>query len=164
MPAENYGAAEVLAKGVLLTRALEVAFSQGLRYGLDGAVAVDSLSRFAQMLFVDVRRINFDTAVELIWAHRLGEHHRNRISLFAGRAAGGPDANRAVCAVMREDVRHDFAFEIVPGLRVPEEGRDVDQHGVEEVGELVLMDFQVVDIIAKGLYFDRRHALLNASR
>ena len=56
-----------------------------------------------------------------------------------------------------EQVRDDLLAQVLPGLRVAEEAGDVDQDGVEELGELVRLRLQERQVVLEALDPDLLH-------
>ena len=61
-------------------------------------------------------------------AERLDEANRDRVDLFAARAAGNPHTERHVRASSGDQAGEDLAPERLPDCRVAEEARDVNEH------------------------------------
>src|SRR5262249_47764432 len=94
---------------------------------------------------------------------RFGEEHGERVRLFPGGAAGAPDADRVVRPLVGNDPRDDVLGKEVPRGRIPEEGRDVDEDGVEKVWELVRVDFEVVGVGGEAFDAQNLHAAEDAA-
>ena len=53
--------------------------------------------------------------------------------------------------------------EVIPGLRIAEEARRVDQERVEQLGELFAMQLEIVDVVVVALGADGHHPLGDAT-
>src|SRR5262249_59836539 len=60
-------------------------------------------------------------------------------------------------------VREDLGGQVLPGRRVAEETRDVDEHCVEQLGELIGMQLQVVDVLVVAVDTNVGHPLGDAA-
>ena len=96
---------------------------------------------------VDIRGVNLDARAEGVDAHDFGDDDRQRVGLFAGGAAGAPDANRYAGSLVLEYPGDDVIPDVVPDRRIAEEARDVDQDRIEEGGVFVGVDLEVVGVI-----------------
>jgi hypothetical protein len=67
------------------------------------------VARLHERVVVDVRCVDLHAPAELLDAELLGEDDREGVGLLAGRATGGPRANRRVGPAARDDPRHDVA-------------------------------------------------------
>ena len=67
--------------------------------------------------------------------------HHTRIGA-SGRARG-------------KQLRHDLVGQVLPRLGIAEEAGDVDQQGVEQLGELLAVELQVVEVVLVALRPDR---------
>src|SRR5207248_7224983 len=120
----------------------EVLVPQFLRDRLEFLRRVDTVAGSGECVVVDVRGVDLDPTLERFESERLSEDHRRGICLFAGRTAGGPDADLSRSAAYTLDPPNDLAREELPRLRIAEERRDVDEDRVEELRELVRMDLE----------------------
>jgi hypothetical protein len=163
--AEDHAAAQVLLEYPSAGRLVEVLVAQLGRQCFDLAVGVGRLAGGVQLFLVHVGRVDLDAVAELFPAHRLGKQDRDRVAFLARRAAGAPDADLAGGGLRVVDHRrHDVARQEVERLTIAEERRDVDQDRVEQLGELVLVDLEIVEVRGVGVDPDRGHPLVDAAR
>ena len=159
VPAEDHRVAHVAPQGVGIARLLEIFLEQRRRDRRDGLRGEGRAPRRAEGFLVHVRGVDFDAVVEFRLAQRLGQHHRERVRLLSGGAAGAPRADALRRLAGRQDLRDDFRAQEIPRRRVPEEGRDVDQDGVEEQREFLRVRVEVVAVLAQTLDPRVRHPL-----
>ena len=152
--AEDHRAAQVLAEDVAAGRPArstapelrrDAARPRGRRSGLPG---------LGERLLVDVGGVDLHPVPELVGPEHLGQQHRQRVRLLAGGAAGAPHPDRLRRALAGEQRRETSRAQELPGLGVAEEAGDVDQDRVEQRGELVGVDLEVVEVL--GVVGDRR--------
>ena len=137
--AEDERAPQVLAEDVPVVDLLEVGVEEVGWHPDHLALAVRALAGGGETLVVHVGRVDLDPVPELLRAEDLRHRDGQGVGLFAGRAAGAPDAQRGVGPAGREQGREDLLPQVLPGIRIAEEPGDVDQDGVEEGGELIRM-------------------------
>ena len=78
--------------------------------------------------------------------HVLAQQDRDRIDLFAGRAAGNPYSYVLAGAPAREYLGNDSRFQGPEGIRIAKEGGDADQQVAKETGCLIGVVLQPIDI------------------
>jgi hypothetical protein len=61
-----------------------------------------------------------------------------------------------------DDLRNDLGRDVIPHRRVAEKTGDVDQDRVEQVGEFLGVNLEVVDVAGVVLDVDRLHPLVDA--
>ena len=83
------------------------------------------------------------------------------IMIMAGGTGGHPDADLVAGPLGLDDHVQQCAQSLERD-RIAEEGGDVDQDGVEEEGELVRVNLQVVEVLAEARDVDDLHAPANA--
>ncbi|HVM18894.1 MAG TPA: hypothetical protein VM307_02930 [Egibacteraceae bacterium] len=115
----------------------------------------------AQRVVVDIGGVDLDAPPQLIDPHRLREQHCEGVGLLAGRAPGTPNPDRLVVGPLLEQPRHDLVLHVLPRVAVAQKRRDVDQDGVEQRGELLGMDLEVVAVGEHFLDAHLGHALGN---
>ncbi len=163
--AEDDGAPQLPVEDDLVPRSLEVLGDHRLGNVLELPFRVDRLPRFRQRFLVDVGCVDLDAL-----AHRRPRRRASAsimadgVRLLAGRAAGAPDAERiAVGSLRRADTGTRSVDAVRPDLRIAEERRDVDEDGVEERGELLVMDLEVVEVLLERLDCPLLHPLHEAA-
>ena len=109
----------VLGEVVLGERARAAGADVVVRVLLHPVEREDAVPRSREHRLVDVGRVDARAVVEAL----LGEQDRERVDLFAGRAAGDPDARERIGA----QERHDLLAERAVERRVAEHRRDVDR-------------------------------------
>ncbi len=154
---EDDAAPEVVVEDVPPADQLEVALAQRVGDGLQLVGAVAGLPRLGQRLLVDVGGVDLELLAGSLQAQGLGEEHRQRVGLLAAARAGAPDADHLARFFIFHDLGDDLLGQIVPGRPVAKERGDVDQDGVEEVGELVGVDLQKVAVRREALDFHDVH-------
>src|SRR3954447_382440 len=150
---------QVLAEVVVLIVTLEVALEQIVGNGLDLLAHIARGAGLFERVIVDVGGVDLDPLPEPVFAHRLGEEDRGGVGLLARGAARTPDPERAVVAVLGDQLGKYRLGQVRPVLRVAEEPGDVDQDGVEEDGELLGMELQVLDVADVAVDSHLLHAL-----
>ena len=121
------------------------------------------LARRVDRVLVDVGGVDLHALAERLLAHVPHEQHGDRVGLLAGRAPGRPDAQLALLSDAVERLGQDVLVEVLPRRRVAEEAGDVDEDRVEELGELVGVDLEVVEVVAVAADLDALHALAEAA-
>src|SRR5207245_9289926 len=99
-------------------------------------------SSLAQGLLVDVGGIELDPLEKALLAQRLAEQDGRRERLLSGGCPGAPDPD---VAALGDNPGQDVLGHVIPGLLVAEEIGDVEEDLVEDDGELVDVDVEVVD-------------------
>ena len=89
---EDHRPAQVLAEDVPAARVVEVPLEQLGRDAAHLALGVAGLPGVGERLLVDVGCVDLDAVAELGEAHQLGQHDREGVGLFTGRAARAPRA------------------------------------------------------------------------
>ena len=163
MAPEDHRSTHVLAKGEVAVGALEIPLAQRLMDGLHLPARVHRVTADVERVVVDIRRIDLHAPLEVLFAHRLGQHHRQAVRLLAARATGRPDADPLLLACLQQP-RHDLLAEEVPGDLVAEERGDVDEDGVEEIDELRGCPLEVRLVVREPFDSRRLHPLPDASR
>jgi hypothetical protein len=138
--AEDQRAPQVGPERAALAVALEVALAQLRRHVLELTRRVRPLARRGERLLVDVGRVDLHAPLEVLVAERLAQEHGDRVRLLPGRASGAPHADRLVGRLGRQQLRQARVAQVLPGRRVAEEVRDVDQQRVEQRRVLLGMD------------------------
>jgi hypothetical protein len=145
--AEDDRAAQILAEDVPAVGRVEVAVEQVPREAPNLAVGVGAVAGVGERLVVDVGGVDLDAVAELRGSQHLGQHHRERVRLLAGRAARAPHPQRLSGCGGGEQGREHLLAEHQPGLRIAEEPRDVDQDRVEEGGELTGVQLEMIEVV-----------------
>ena len=156
------GAAQVLGQVEALARSFEVALEQQLRDLLELGPCIPRLPSLIERIIVDVGGEHLDPVAKLVLAEGLGEQHRDRVCLLAGRAAGRPGADRLLGALAVEQRRNQVLGDVAPHGWVAEEPRHVDQDRVEELAELFRRDLESIEVCLVVLDPDLLHALPDA--
>ena len=144
---EDHRPAQVLAEDVPAARVVEVPLEQLGRDAAHLALGVAGLPGVGERLLVDVGCVDLDAVAELGEAHQLGQHDREGVGLFTGRAARAPHAQRLAHRLPRQQCRQYLQAEVLPGLGVAEEAGDVDQDRVEQRRELVALQLEAVEVV-----------------
>ena len=162
--AEDHALPQVAREDVVVVGALEVALQQVGRNALDVARRIGGVARGLQRRFVEVGGVDLDLAPEGVRAHRVGEEHGQAVWLLAGGAADAPHPDRPspLGLAPLDDAGHDGGPQHLPRLRVAEEGGDVDQHRVQQVGEFLRVRFEEGVVRGVALGADRLHAVVEA--
>src|SRR5262249_42023408 len=106
--AEDAPAADVPAEPIELTVAGEIALRQPVGDVLELLHPVQRVARRRERLFVDVGAVDLDRVVVRGLTQGLGQEHRDRIGLLAGRAAGAPDSDAPRVSDLVDDLRNDI--------------------------------------------------------
>jgi hypothetical protein len=147
---------QVLAEGVEAVHLLEVLLPQLGRDVLQLLVGIGGVPRHVECILVHVGAVDFHPLPKLFDPHLLGEHHGYGIGLFAAGASGAPGPDRLGVGLRRQQRGDRHGPQRLPRLRVAEEVGDVDQDGVEQLTELVLVE---LDVLLVGIVrFDALHA------
>src|SRR4051794_20628371 len=160
---EDHRPAQVLAERVALVALLEVALEERGRDRLDLLGRVRGLASLVQCVLVDLGRVDLHAVEVRVDAQRLGEDHRHRVRLLPGRTGRAPDADRIVRADRLEQPRDDLVAVVLPRRGIAEEPRDVDEDRVEQRGELVGLDLEVVEVGGVVADADLLHPLADAA-
>src|SRR5215472_1274336 len=139
MTAENDRAPDLLVEEIALLDAVEIAIEEMRRDALNLLGRVERVTRLRQRVLVHVGCVDLDPASKLFDAEMLGQEYGDRVRLLAGRTSGAPHADGRLGTAGRNDARDDVGRDEVPRLRVTEEAGNVDEDGVEQQAELVLM-------------------------
>ena len=161
--AEDDGAPQLPVEDDLVPRALEVLGHQRLGNVLELPVRVDRLPRFRQRFLVDVGCVDLDALAQRVHADVFGQHHGRGVRLLARRAARAPDPERIAVGPLLDQTRQQIARRVRPDIRIAEERRDVDEDGVEERAELLLVDLEVVEVFLERLDAHLLHPLHEAA-
>jgi hypothetical protein len=164
VPSEDHAASQVLADGVPRVVPLEVPVAELLRDVGERLGRIHRVTTLRQRLLVDVGCIDLHPLPELLLAQRLQKQHADRVRLLAGGATGRPDPDVGVLRSRLDDPRQDLFREVIPGRRIAEERRDVDEDRVEELDELVGVVFEALPVSRVVGHADRLHATLEAPR
>src|SRR5262249_8496248 len=91
------------------------------------------------------------------------QQHRHGVGLLPRRARRRPHPDGTVLGLACDQRRKDLLRQISPGGLIAEEPGDVDEDGVEEGGELVRVDLQVIPVVAVALDLELLQALADAT-
>ena len=155
--------AQLVAEDVAGRRALEVLLAQVGGDGLEILEAIAPLAGLRERALVDVGGEDLHSLAERLGAEQLRERDREAVRLLAAGAPGAPDADRSG-GLGGEQLRQDVGAQAFPRWSVAKEARDVDQHGVEEGGELLGMHLEVVEVVAEALQVERLYPLGHTPR
>ena len=147
--AEDDRASQVATERVAVPRPLEVPPPEIIGDRFELLDIVGRLPALGEGVVVHVGRVDLDPLAERLGPEALGPHHGQRERLLSGGAAAAPDPDGLAVALGGEDRRDDLSAERLPGLGIAEEGGDIDQDGVEELGELLGVDLQVVMVVGE---------------
>jgi hypothetical protein len=89
-----------------------------------------------ERLFVDVRAVDLDTLGAVLDSQRLGEGDDQRICLFTVGTSRAPHPDLARGVSLGNHVGHNLVLQVIPGFRISEEARHVDEDRVEKLSEL----------------------------
>jgi hypothetical protein len=148
---EDERPAQVLAEREPSLLRLEVPLAKLVWQALRLPRAVGAVPGHRQRPLVDVGGVDLDAVQIRVAAQQLREDHRQRVRLLAGRAAGTPHPDRLVVRLARQQCGKGGLAQVLPGGRVAEELRDVDEDGVEELLVLVRVDLQEVLVVAEAV-------------
>lgn len=162
VPAEDHAFAQFALEDVVVVGPLEILVEHVGGDVLDIARRVHGVPGGVQRRVVQVGRVDLHPLAEILGAELFGKQHGQRVGLLSGRAAGAPDPDVAAVALARDDPGHDLLLQHVPGIRIAEEGRDVDQHGVQQVDEFLRVRLQKAVIDREILAADFLHAAADA--
>ena len=144
--AEDHRAAQIRPEDEASRRALEIALDERGLHAFELLLAVARQARLGQRLLVGIGAVHFDALAHRLHAERLGEHHGERVGFLARCAARRPDADVRLRRLCGEQFRHHLLAQVIPRRRVAEKRSDVDEDGVEELGELLRVDLEMVDV------------------
>ena len=146
VPAEDAPAAQVTSEPIELPVAGEVSLEERRGHLLELLETVQSVPGDGQRVLVDVGAIDLDVDRCRPVAEPFGEQQRNRVRLLTRGAAGRPHADGLGRGGGLDQPRHDVLAEELPGRRITEEARDVDEDRVEEPLGLLGMPAEVLDV------------------
>jgi hypothetical protein len=141
-------------KHVALLGALEEALERLVRDVLDLPRQVGAVASEAERLLVDIGRVDLDPVAKRLITHDPREHHGERIRLLARRTPGAPNPDRRLAWPRVQKLGRELGAHVLPRLGVPEERGGVDQQRVEQLRELLAMEFEVVDVVVMALDAD----------
>jgi hypothetical protein len=139
---------------------LEVLLAEVVGDRLDFLLAVDAVAGLLQGGVVQVRGVDLDGVGEDVVRHGLGHEEGGRVRLLAGRAARYPYPDGVVRRNAFGDGGDDDLVDGLPGVLVAEEGRDVDEEGVEEFAILAGPALEDVLVLAERIEVEFRQAPL----
>ena len=131
--AEDQRAPQVGPERVPLAVALEVSLAQLRGHVLELTGRVRPRRARGERLLVDVGRVDLHAPLVVLVAERLAQQHGDRVRLLPGGAPGAPHADRLVGRLAHQQLRQALVAQVLPGRRVAEEVRDVDQQRVEQL-------------------------------
>ena len=140
--------------------AIEVLLQEIGGHVRDLLLAVDRAARLGERLVVHVGGVDLHAIAKGVDPDRFGQHDGGTVGFLSRRAPRAPDADGG--AVFRQVLEHDCSQRL-PHLGIAEERRHVDQDRVEQRGELVGVDLQVVEIAIELVNLDRLHPLAHAA-
>src|SRR5262245_23045215 len=158
MAAENHRTPEIGAKNMAAIERLEVFAAQVAVHGLQLFAVVARLAGNIEGLFIHIRRINLDSAAKCLNPQGLGKHHRGGISLLAGGTAGAPNPDRISRRFLLKQPGDDLLAQVTPRHGIAKERCDIDQDRIEQLGKLLGMDFEIVQVIDKTVDIYYLHA------
>ena len=130
---------------------------------LDDALGVEGGARAIDRPATDVGAEDLDGHRRARVPEDLDEANRERVDLFAARAAGNPHAERHVRASSSDQAREDLAPERLPHPWVAEEARDVNEHLLGERVDLRRLRGDEVGVITQARRAPKDAATLDAS-
>ncbi len=160
--AENHAPTQFLREHILVSGRFEILLPQFWRNRLDILGRIHAVPRVRKGFLVNVRGVNLDAVPGLF--QRLGQHHGDRIGFLSRRAPDAPAPDLLVRRFSRDQARNHFRREKLPRIGVPKKLGDIDENGVEEMGELLLRDLEIVPVVSKIVYVDRLHPLGDSAR
>ena len=147
VPGEQHDVAQFARHAVLVALPGEETPQTLLAHvGFDGE-RIAGLAAEGQGGVIEVGREDLDFRPDLAAGRLLEQDHRDRISLFAGRAAGNPDPNRVGRALVLEQLRKDQRAKPVESAGVAKEHGHRDQKIGEQrlrLPRVVAQDRQIV--------------------
>src|SRR5439155_9900716 len=161
---EDNRLAQLLAEDVAGRRTLEVPVAEVGGDGLEILGAVASLTGLRDRVLVDVGGVDLDALVERVCAEHFRQRHREAVRLLAAGTPGAPDTDGLRVGLGGQQLREDLGAKVFPRGGVAKEARDVDQDGVEEVGELPGMGLEVFEVVAVPLQVEHLGSLAHAPR
>ncbi len=156
---EDHRPAQVLVQRVASAHQIEMPAQHVLGHRLHRFGAVGGGPRLVERILVDVGGIDLHPPPEGVGRQDVGQHHRQRIGLLTGGAACTPNPERLIGTALGQQRRQHVGAQEFPRIGVAEEGRHVDEDGVEQCGELVGAGLQGVQIFVEGLGSDLIHAV-----
>jgi hypothetical protein len=161
--AEDDRTAQIFAEGEPAAGQLEIPVNECRWNVAQVALGITGVPCLVEALFVDVGRVDLHLAAERLGTQDVREQDGQRVGLFAGCAPGAPHAHRRVGVSIGQDRRQHVGAQMVPRVRVPEEVGHIDQDRVEEGGELLRVNLEVVEIFAVVAHADLRHSATHAA-
>jgi hypothetical protein len=116
-----------------------------------GVLQIDSGTRFLDRGLRNVRREDLNRRIDVDELQRLHENDRDRVDLFAGRAAGNPDADRQIRRPLLQDPGENQALEALEDFGVAKERRDRDEDVLVEGTNLGRVLLEHVDVLLDAL-------------
>ncbi len=141
----------------------EVTAPELLGHRSEVPLGIQRLPRLGQRLFIHIGCVQLHPADRFVDTDRLRDQHRDGVGFLSGRAARRPDPDRIVGSLGRHETRDDLRGEVLPGLRVAEETRQVHEDRVEQMREFLWFDLEAVDVRLEVGHTHRGHALADPS-
>ncbi len=154
--AEDHRAAQVLAVDVLVADPLEVRAQAALVEAIDLPLGVGGRACDLQGALVGVGRVDLHPVAEGDRSEGVAQLHGERVGLLTGRATRAPRPHRPVAA---DHPGQDVLAQVLPGVRVAQEARDVDEDRVEQRGVLAGLRRQTVLVVLEGVDAHDVHAV-----
>ncbi len=148
---------------VIVAGLVEKALEPFGRQAFDHAARIDALARRGEIVVSQVGGENLDAEPLLGGFIAFGDHHRDRVGFLARRAGRNPGTDRSVGRGLLDQRPDHFAVERVPRLGISEEARDIDHHVPGELGELVGIAAQPVQIGVERFYAGKAHPPVRAA-
>src|SRR5262245_22220638 len=159
MATEYHRPAQLRVENVAAADELKIFVAQLFGHRLDFLDGVGRLPGDGERILVRVGGVNLDPLLEIFLAESFSHEERDGIGLLARGAARAPDSNQIIRFFVGQYPRHDRFRKTFPRGRITKKGSDIDENRVEECREFFGMNFQIVDVVGKGINIEGLHAL-----
>ena len=132
------------------------------RHVLRDAERIAAHPRLLDARGIDIGREELEARAAFRRLRALGEKHRQRIRLFARRAAQRPHAHRLVARAVGEQLGENLLRQRLERLGIAEKAGDVDEHVLVERLDLARIRAQVLLVFRERLDLVHHHPPLDA--